>query len=151
VTSQGTNTFRLLISNNDIREVEVNGIRVFASNGSSSLAATITNNVIANPVPFALAGIHVQSGSTGTDTTSVCAHIAGNTISGGWDPDIFVRNFAGGSTFSLPGYAGLGTDTTAVANFLLAQNTATTATAQRRTTAPTNVFTGGALCATPAP
>lgn len=151
VTSAGTNAFRLLVSNNDIREVEANGIRVFANSGSSSLAATITNNILAEPVPFALAGIHVQSGSTSTDTTSVCAHIAGNTISGGWDPDIFVRNFAGGSTFSLPGYAGLGTDTTAVANFLLAQNTATTAIAQRRTTAPTNMFTGGAPCPTPAP
>ncbi|MFL6247298.1 MAG: hypothetical protein ACJ74H_14800, partial [Thermoanaerobaculia bacterium] len=151
VTAQGSNVFAVQVSNNNIHEVEVNGIRVVAGLGSSALAATITNNVITDPVAGALAGIHVQSGTTSTDTTSVCAHIAGNTVSGGWSPDIFVRNFAGGSTFSLPGYAGLGTDTTAVANFLIAQNTITTATAQRRTTAPTNVFSGGAACATPAP
>jgi hypothetical protein len=151
VVAAGTNDFRLLLSNNEIRAVDANGIRVFAQNGNSALAATITNNVIDQPEADALFGIQVQSGAVAADTTSVCAHIAGNTVSGLWTTDIFVRNHAGGTTFSLPGYLGLGTDTTAVANFIKAQNTVTTVTAQRRTTAPTNQFSGGAACATPAP
>jgi hypothetical protein len=38
-----------------------------------------------------------------------------------------------------------------VANFLIANNTITTATAARKTTAPQNFFTGGAPCALPTP
>jgi hypothetical protein len=151
VTVSGTNVFNLLISNNSIHQVDAIGIRVIANQGSSALNSTITNNVIDQPVAGALFGINVQSGSLTADTTAVCAGITGNVVSGGWATDIFVRNVSAGSTFSLPGYAGLSTDTTAVANFLIANNTITTALAQRKTTAPQNGFSGGSPCTLPAP
>ncbi|HEU4887238.1 MAG TPA: Ig-like domain-containing protein [Thermoanaerobaculia bacterium] len=150
VSAGGSNAFRVLVSNNAISQVDADGIRVLGS-GSAVVAATITNNNLSDPVADALFGIEVQSGTAAANTTSLCGHIAGNTVTGAWTTDVFVRNFAAGSTFSLPGYAGLGTDTTAVANFLIAQNTITTAQAVRKTTVPANQFSGGAACATPAP
>ena len=77
--------------------------------------------------------------------------ITGNTVTGGYPIDIFVRNNSAGSTFRLPGYAGSGTDLTAVQNFILTNNTVTTVLAQRKTTIPANQYTGGAACPTPAP
>lgn len=152
VTAIGSNTFNLLLSANTVRQIDSTGIRVFAQQGSSSLNATITNNLVEDPsLPDASIGIHVQSGAVSADTTAVCASITGNTVTGGYPIDIFVRNNSAGSTFRLPGYAGSGTDLTAVQNFILANNTVTTVLAQRKTTVPANQFTGGAACPTPAP
>jgi hypothetical protein len=151
ISASGTNVFNLLISNNAVHQVDAIGIRVIANQGSTALNSTITNNVVDQPVAGALFGINVQSGTLAADTTAVCAGITGNTVTGAWSTDVFVRNVSAGSTFSLPGYAGLTTDTTAVANFIKANNTITTATAQRKTTAPQNGFNGGSPCTTPAP
>jgi hypothetical protein len=151
VFALGSGTFNALIDNNVIRQVDLIGIRARASNGSGALNLTITNNTITEAVAGATNGINVQSGLLSADTNATCAGITGNTVSGGFSVDIAVRNTSSGSTFSLPGYAGLGTDTTAVANFIKANNTITTATAVRKTTVPQNQFTGGAPCATPAP
>ncbi|HEY0156896.1 MAG TPA: Ig-like domain-containing protein [Thermoanaerobaculia bacterium] len=151
LSAAGTNAFNVLVSSNNIYQIDSIGIRAIAVQGSSQLNTTITNNSITEPVAGALIGINVQSGSLSADTTAVCATITGNTVSGGFLSDVTVRNAVALSTFALPGYAGLGTDTTAVANFIKANNTITTATATRKTTAPANQFTGGAPCATPAP
>jgi hypothetical protein len=151
VQSSGSNAFNALISNNVIRQIDLIGIRALANQGSSAMNLTITNNQVIDPVAGVLFGINVQSGSLAADTNAVCAGITGNTVSGGFTTDVAVRNTSAGSTFRLPGYAGLGTDTTAVANFIKANNPITTATATRKTTVPANQFTGGAACATPAP
>jgi hypothetical protein len=152
VVAAGSNAFNLLLSANTVRQVDSTGIRVFAQQGSSSLNATITNNIVDDPtLPDASVGIQVQSGAVAADTTAVCASITGNTVAGGFPIDIFVRNNSAGSTFRLPGYAGLGTDLTAVQNFIAANNTVTTVLAQRKTSAPANQYTGGAACPTPAP
>lgn len=151
IAAQGSNTFQLLIDGNTIRQFDSIGIRVRAVSGSSMLNATITNNLVEEPVAGAAFGINVISGQLSADTTAVCAHIAGNTITGAYTFGIRVQNISAGSTFSLPGYAGLGTDTTAVANFIQSQNTVATVSATRKTTAPQNQFSGGAACPTPAP
>jgi VCBS repeat-containing protein len=151
LSAAGTNTFAALVENNVIYQIDSIAIRALTNSGSSSMPVTIRNNSITQPVAGALFGINVQSGSVAADTTAVCASITGNTVSGGFTTDIAVRNSVALSTFSLPGYAGLGTDTTAVANFIKANNTVTTVTATRKTTVPANQFTGGAACATPAP
>jgi hypothetical protein len=150
-TISGSNVANLLISNNSVYQVDSIGIRVLTNSGSSQVNTTVTNNLVDQPVAGANFGINVQSGSLAADTTAVCAGITGNTVSGGWSTDIFVRNTSAGSTFSLPGYAGLSTDTTAVANYLIANNTITTAFAQRKTTTPQNGFSGGPACTLPAP
>jgi VCBS repeat-containing protein len=150
VLALGSNTFNALVSNNTIRQVNGTGILARTGEGSASFNVTVSNNLLEQPSGAASTGILVQSGTLGTDTTALCGHIINNTVTG-WTTHAFVRNVSAGTTFSLPGYAGLGTDTTAVANFLKAQNTITTATALRKTTAPANQFSGGPLCATPAP
>jgi large repetitive protein len=153
VFALGGGTMNALIDNNVIRQVDFIGIRARASNGTGAMNLTITNNTITEPVAGATNGINVQSGLLSADTNATCASITGNTVSGGFSVDIHVRNntTSAGTTFSLPGYAGLGTDLTAVANFVKANNTITTATAARKTTTPQNQFSGGAACATPAP
>jgi len=152
VVAAGSNTFNLLLSANTVRQIDNTGIRVIAQQGSSTLNATVTNNIVDDPsLPDASIGIQVQSGALSADTTAVCASITGNTVAGGFPIDIFVRNNSAGSTFRLPGYLGLGTDLTAVQNFILANNTVTTVVAQRKTTAPANQYSGGAACPTPAP
>ncbi len=153
VFALGGGTMNALIDNNVIRQVDFIGIRARASNGTGAMNLTITNNSIAEPVAGATNGINVQSGLLSADTNATCASITGNTVSGGFSVDVHVRNntTSAGTTFSLPGYAGLGTDLTAVANFIKANNTITTATALRKTTVPQNQFSGGAACATPAP
>jgi hypothetical protein len=148
----GSGTFNALVDNNVIRQVDLIGIRARSQN-SAAMNLTITGNTIAEPMAFATNGINVQSGTVSADTSATCAHIAGNTVTGAWTADIHVRNnlTSANTTFSLPGYLGAGNDLTAVANFLIANNTITTATAARKATTPQNFFTGGALCATPAP
>ncbi|HYH07464.1 MAG TPA: Ig-like domain-containing protein [Thermoanaerobaculia bacterium] len=153
VTALGGGVFNALIDHNVIYAIDGIAIRARSGQGSGSLNATITNNDISQPVAGALNGINVQSGALSADTNATCATITGNTVTGGFGTDIRVINngTSAGTTFSLPGYAGLGTDLTAVANFLKANNTITTASAARKTSAPQNQFSGGAPCATPAP
>jgi hypothetical protein len=105
-----------------------------------------SGNTVSNPNAGALNGIFVQSGAVSSDTTSVCADIVGNSISGAYgSTQIRVRNRFAGTTFRLPGYAGAGNDITAVAAFLSGQNGGATASA----TINANIFGGGAACPTP--
>jgi hypothetical protein len=153
VIALGANTFNTLIDNNIVRQFDAVGIRVRGSNGSGAMNATITNNTIDEPVAGALNGINVQSGAVAADTNATCAGITGNTVTGAFSAQIRVVNnpTSAGTTFSLPGYAGSGTDLIAVANYLIATNNITTATAARKTTVPPNQFSGGAACALPTP
>jgi hypothetical protein len=90
--------------------------------------------------------VFVQSGAISTDTTSVCADISGNTISGTYvSTQIRVRNRFPGTLFRLPGFPGPGNSTAAVATFLSGQNGGATASA----TVNGNIFGGGAACPTP--
>jgi len=148
-------TLTVLIDNNNISNTSSDGMELANAISpdalNATLNATITNNIVTEPAVSASNGINVQSGSLGTDTNATCAGITGNTVSGAITTHVVVRNTSAGSTFSLPGYAGLGTDTTAVANFIKANNTVTTVTALRKTSIPANQFSGGPACATPAP
>ena len=88
--------------------------------------------------------IDVVSGGGVLDTSSTCAKIGTNTIGGSYAPlanggAIRVRNNAEDSQFRLPGYAGGGSDTTAVAAFLSGSNGGADATA----TVNGNTFGGG--------
>jgi hypothetical protein len=147
----GNGTLAATITGNDIRELGGFGIRGL-SNGAAILQTKIANNTIAEPLVSSNGNaVFVQSGSTSTATTQVCADIVSNTILGLWDTggsltSIRVRNRFAGTAFRLPGYAGAGNDTTAVALFLSTQNGGATASA---TVGGGDVFTGGAACTTP--
>jgi hypothetical protein len=147
----GNGTFAATVSGNQIRQVGGFGIAGRANTVAEVMNLKISANTIAEPFGLSpLNAIFVQSGSVGTATTSVCADIIGNSIAGIWDPSasntaIRVRNRFAGTQFRLPGYAGAGNDTTAVAAFLSGQNGGASASA----TINANIFGGGAACPTP--
>jgi hypothetical protein len=61
----GTHTIR--IANNTIRQYNEAGIFLRANDGASTLNATITGNLAAEPAALALAGLHAENGSLETD------------------------------------------------------------------------------------
>jgi VCBS repeat-containing protein len=147
----GSGSFAATVTGNGVHGVNSFGINAQASSGSSNLQVKISGNTLSAPnVATANNAIFVQSGAASSDTTSVCADIFSNTITGVWDANntgtsIRVRNRFAGTTFRLPGYAGSPTSTAAVAAFLTAQNGGASASA----TISGNSFTGGASCITP--
>ncbi len=151
VTASGSNAFNLLLSGNTVREIDSVGIRVFAQQGSSSLNATITNNLVEAPDAGCL---HRHSGAVGCAGRGYDQRVrerTGNTVTGGY-PDRHLRaQPRRGDDVQPPGIRRPGTDLTAVQNFIAANNTVTSVTAQRKTTAPANQYSGGAACPTPAP
>jgi VCBS repeat-containing protein len=154
VHGEGAGAARIAITNNNVSQVAHNGILGSFGNATSgqTVDLTITGNTVNPGVTLGtLEGISVDSGLLTTDTTAMCADIGGagglkNTVTDTVDDDIKVRNRMAGTTFRLPGYAGGATDTTAVANFIKAQNTILDAFASVGTSVG---FSGGAACAAP--
>jgi len=144
-------TLGVTMTNNGIHGTTGAALSASASQGASSLQIKVSSNTFSDPdVANSGNAILVQSGALSTDTTSVCADIFSNTITGLWDQNgsgtaIRVRNRFAGTTFRLPGYAGAGNSTSQVATFLSGQNGGASASA----TINANVFAGGAACTTP--
>jgi len=144
-------SLQVTVTNNAIHGVTGGGLSAQATNGASSLQLKVATNSFTDPdITSSGNAIFVQSGAVSTDTTSVCADIFSNTITGLWDQNasgtsIRVRNRFAGTTFRLPGYAGAGNSTAQVAAFLSLQNGGALASA----TINANVFAGGAACTTP--
>ena len=95
-------------TNNTIAGVSGSAFNASAASGGSSMNLKVASNTISDP-DIANSGnaIFVQSGAASTDTTSVCADINSNLITGLWDQngsgtDIRVRNRFVGTTFRLP-------------------------------------------------
>jgi VCBS repeat-containing protein len=151
IHGEGAGASRIAATNNVITGAGHYGIWAsFGSNAAGAQTADLTltgNNVNHTGVTGSLEGIHVASGLLSADTTSVCAHVSGNTVQQPLDDDIWVRNRMAGTTLRLPGYGGGATDHTAVANFLKAQNTI--ADAFSTANASSAGIGGGAACATP--
>ena len=146
VSGNGTGSLSATVTNNVVRQFDGRGINASAQSGSSTMNVAIKSNTISEPSAAGLNGIFAQSGALSTDTTSVCADIAGNVISGTYGSSMIrVRNRFPATTFRLPGFAGPGNSTAAVATFLTSQNGGATATA----TINGNIFGGGAACPTP--
>jgi hypothetical protein len=166
-TLQGSGTETVAITNNTIRQYNLNGINVATRLGAPTMNATITGNSVANPGAFALNGIFVNAGASSTgngggpDAGTLCAGIGGggllaNAITGagtnGADPtatDFRLRQrFA--TTVKLPGYLGTAGDTTAVVTFVKANN-GVTPTGSATANFPTGGggFIGGSACPTP--
>ena len=160
---QGSGTETVAITNNTVRQYNLNGINVVTRLGAPTLNATITGNTIGNPGAFALNGILVSAGASSAlpDAGLICAGIGGagalaNAITGagtnGADPtatDFRVRQRFS-TTVRLPGYVGLAGDTTAVVAFVKANNGVTpTGSATAAFPATGGGFVGGAACPTP--
>jgi hypothetical protein len=153
-------------TNNTIRGYNGAGIQVLAPVVSSSLAAsgtlntTITGNTIVAPGTAANAKQGIRYlvgrglGTNPADSFTVCANIKTNMIdasgaagAGGTGDDVLL-DLGSASTIRLPGYFGASNDTTAVQNFVNANNSAGTTTLATLTPAPGGGgFTGaGSAC-----
>ena len=123
-------TLTTLIQSNNISQVANRGIEVIARDGSNTLNATITNNVVTLTNALSADGIRVDAGAIGTDTTTICADITGNTsttVAGVFG--VRVRQRFAGTTFRLEDYAGAPTNDAAVATFLSTNNNGATTSA----------------------
>jgi hypothetical protein len=163
-SGQGTLTWS--VTNNQIRGYNNNGIEVLAGGGataqSGAVNTTITGNTVAEPgttpgtISILKQGVHFNIGTVPGDTYQACAVIGGagalaNNISTsgadgvpatGINVDVRLRQRQS-TTIRLPGYAGSATDTTAVQNFVNANNDAGTSTLAQTNSPPGGGFTGG--------
>ena len=130
-TGNGSATMTTLIDANTVSQVANRGIEVIARDGSNRINATISNNNVTLNNALSTDAIRVDAGTVGTDTTTICADIRGNTASttavGLFG--IRVRQRFPGTTFILEDYAGAPTDDAAVQAFLSATNGGSTTSA----------------------
>jgi hypothetical protein len=154
------------VTNNQIRGYNNNGIEVLAGGGATAQSGTVNTTITGNTVdqpgntPGTLSilkqGVHFNIGTVPGDTYQACAVIGGagalaNNISTsgadgvpatGINVDVRLRQRQS-TTIRLPGYAGSATDTTAVQNFVNANNDAGTSTLAQTNSPPGGGFTGG--------
>ncbi len=126
VAGNGTGTHTTLIDNNDILRYFESGLQISANDGSSTLNATVINNTIAEPGAFVAEGIKVVSGSTGTDSNTVCLDLGGGTLENsfvGSGPTDYNSLQFGTATISLPGYGGPFQNVGAITSFIQGRNT----------------------------
>ncbi|HYG24794.1 MAG TPA: LamG-like jellyroll fold domain-containing protein [Verrucomicrobiae bacterium] len=150
----GTGTQNVTIDNNQIRQYSNFGIYLATAQGSfnGTINASVINNTVANPSTFDVLGfkrgIYLEMGASTGDAYSACVDIRNNTTAGSGDggpggPDIRLRRVVSTCTIRLPGYGGGDVDTTAVANFIAAQNIGA------ETVTASGSFLGGVACPTP--
>jgi hypothetical protein len=132
VTTNGSNAaiLTIQIENNNVTQIGNRGIEMIARDGNSVLNATVRSNTVNLTDPLSADGIRIDAGAVSTDTTTICADIAGNTsttIAGLFG--IRVRQRFAGTTYRIEGYGGGATDMTAVQNYLSSQNNGATVSA----------------------
>jgi hypothetical protein len=71
--SAGSSTHNIMIANNDVRQTNEAGIFIQNNNGSATLNASIFGNIVAEPGPFSFAGLYVEAGASGADTSKINA------------------------------------------------------------------------------
>jgi VCBS repeat-containing protein len=147
MTGNGSATMTALVDANTISQVANRGIEVIARDGSNRINATISNNSVTLNNALSADAIRVDAGAVGTDTTTICADIRGNTASttavGLFG--IRVRQRFAGTSFILEDYAGAPTDDAAVQTFLATTNNGATTSADHAGAG----FTTIADCPTP--
>jgi len=152
--ADGSNVLTIQISNNNISQIGNRGIEMIARDGNSGIIATVTNNSITLADPLAADGMHIASGATAADLTSICATISGNTattVAG--NQGIQIRNRFAGTTFRLPAYGGAAMDPDgthdAVIAFLAVANPATPVITADHQVGNSGFTPGGAPCNIP--
>jgi hypothetical protein len=150
----GNGSYTTHVTGNTVRQFNNVGIDLVIGNhdaaGSAAVAATVTGNTITQPAAFAFVGLYLDAGTAAADANQICFSFGGsaglaNAFSGfpaGSDYEVD-QQFA--TTVRLPGYAGSNTDTTAVQNFIAANNNSAQGFATV-SVPPGGGFIGGAAC-----
>jgi len=163
ITNGGSSgSHSITISGNTIRHSQ-NGIvnitsGINVSNDTSQMNVTLTNNTFSDPdeADNDLA-VTIVNGTDPGDTSKTCATITGNNISdpagaGSWNASALIRlrHVQNNQQFKLAsaggGYTGGATDTTAVANFLNANNILSSAVTAAGISLGGGSFVGGTSC-----
>ncbi len=128
----GAGTLNATISNNTIVQYDGDhGMLLQARDGSGRLNAEVTGNSISEPADaFVFDGLGINAGAISSDTSTVCADVRNNTLtgssgasSGGADFLVATTSGApGGPTVILPGYGGTAKDAGAIVSFVQSQN-----------------------------
>ena len=130
----GAGTSTTTITNNQIHGVDEAGIHFLNENGSGKLNATIqTNTIDTLDQNDALSGMYLQTGANGSNDNNISNLTIGGTPAQQNSIDIGTNvNFTviadivllqnGSTKVGLPGYPGTPNDTTAVQNFVTANN-----------------------------
>ncbi len=69
--SGGSGTHNIMIANNDVRRTNEVGIFIQNNNGSATVNASVFGNIVAEPGNFSFAGLNVDVGALGSDTSKV--------------------------------------------------------------------------------
>jgi len=156
----------VLIDNNTVRRFNnPHGIHALARAGAASLDATITNNLVETPGPFAADGIRVEAGNgTASESNSVCLNMTGNdSTTLAFDEGYELQQYAGTSfelqgldTSDCSGSVCDGTNANRVEEFVLDNNTGgngpgNSGTANVRTAGRIVNYTAGTCSTVPAP
>ena len=162
----GQGTSNWTVTNNQIRGYNNFGIEVLAGGSATTqggtINTTITGNTITQPgntagtITIPKQGVHFNIGTVPGDTYQACAVISGNGLAtSGADSvpstinvDVRLRQRQS-TTIRLPGYSGSATDTTAVQNFVAANNDPGTSVLAQVNSPPGGGFTGGAPATCP--
>ncbi len=148
------------VTNNQIFQYNNFGMDFEAGGGASAtggaLNLTVTGNTVGNPgnlSGFTLQGVMLNAGTVPGDTYAICLTLGGagalkNSIQnsgagGGTDFRLRQRQ---STTVTLPGYGGAATDTTAVANFVIANNNVAVAGTASVNSPPGGGFVNGGPC-----
>ena len=148
-------TLTTSIQSNNISQVANRGIEVIARDGSNTLNATVTSNIVQLTDPLSADGIRIDAGTISTDTTTICAAVSGNDSDTAGTNGIRIRNRFAGTTFRLPSFGGAATDPDgthdAVIAHLASINPLSSNISADHAIGPVNSgFTpGGAACPTP--
>jgi len=131
-TQNGAGTLNATISNNTIVQYDGDhGMLLQARDGSGRLNAEVTGNTISEPADaFVFDGLGINAGAISTDTSTVCADVRNNTLTGSsgassGGADFLVATTSGapaGPTVILPGYGGTAKDAGAIVSFVQSQN-----------------------------
>jgi hypothetical protein len=152
---EGGGTMNMTVTGNEVYQYNNFGMDFQAGDGiatGGNFNLNVTGNTVANPgnaLPGNFQGIRLNNGASGaTENFQTCYRMTGNVASNsgrGTGSDLRALS-RGAGTVRLPGYGGSATDDTAVANFMLANNTATDSTATR---GDTGTWAGGAPATCP--
>ena len=122
----GSGSIATRIQSNTIQQFDNTGISE-RINGAGTMTSIVDSNTIREPFGSAPVGMNFNVGTSAGATAIGTFQITNNAIQGtypdvGGGPEGLLTNVRFNATFKLPGYAGGGTDLTAVANYIAANN-----------------------------
>jgi Bacterial Ig domain len=155
VFAEGSVTETLAVTDNYLYQyANEAGISFLDREGNPAMNLTITGNTIADPGSFGSWGLLGQAGAETGDSGTVCAGIAGNSMTGSAQPGQGGADFEidqqFNTTVQIPGYTGGTENTNAVVSYIQGNNiSGGTPSGIATVSGSGSGFTGGPSCPAP--